>query len=137
MPAAVTHIVIPWTMDAHADVYRNYWKVTDTYSCLANEFKEGRDTLSELAWNFVMMMLAMETYYYTSGNESVIHCVREQMNTYYRYSSEEFFLGTGGGSNPAHDDAAWTAMGYCGRIGRLYGNQLDGRAGKGTACQWQ
>ena len=100
------------TETAYADVYRNYWKETDTYSCFANEFKEGRDTLSELAWNFVMMMLAMETYYYTSGNESVIHCVREQMNTYYWYSSEEFFLGTGGGSNPAHDDAAWTAMGF-------------------------
>lgn len=97
---------------AYADVYKNYWKVTEAYSCLANEFKEGRDTLSELAWNFVMMLLAMETYYHASGDEYVLHCVREQMNTYYQHSSEDFFLATGGGSNPAHDDAAWTAMGF-------------------------
>lgn len=97
---------------AYEDVKKNYWKVTDAYSCLANEFKEGRDTLSELAWNFVMMLLAMETYYHASGDERVQQCVREQMQTYYEHSSEEFYLATGCGSNPAHDDAAWSAMGF-------------------------
>lgn len=97
---------------AYKNALKNYWKVTDTYSCMANRFKENRDTLSELAWNFVMMLLAMETYYHASGDNSVRQCVREQMKTYYEHSSEEFFLATGCGSNPAHDDAAWSAMGF-------------------------
>lgn len=97
---------------AFSDALRHYWKKTSTYSCLANEYKEGRDTLNELVWNFVMMLLAFETYYGASGDERVKHCVHAQMQTYYEHSSEAFFLATGCGSNPAHDDAAWTAMGF-------------------------
>ena len=97
---------------AFSDALRHYWKKTSTYSCLANEYKEGRDTLNELVWNFVMMLLAFETYYGASGDERVKRCVHAQMQTYYEHSSEAFFLATGCGSNPAHDDAAWTAMGF-------------------------
>lgn len=97
---------------AYRNVIRNYWKVTDSYSCFHNKYKEGRDSLSELMWNFSMMLLALETYYDASGDISVRNYVYDQMMTYYKHKSKEFLLSTGKDNNPACDDAAWTAMGF-------------------------
>jgi len=97
---------------AYADTLRNYWKVCEGYSCFHNHYKENRDTLSDLGWNYVMMLLAYESYYLATGDESFKYYLSEQTKTYYTQKEREWVLATGKGNNPAHDDAAWTAMGF-------------------------
>jgi len=111
--------------DAYANAIKNFWMETSTYSCFHNKYKEDRTTLSELGWNFVMMMLALETYYETTEDEAVKEKIRyylsEQMNTWATKTDKSWLLATGKGNNPAHDDAAWTAMGFL-LIYKLTGN---------------
>ena len=97
--------------NAYGDLIDNYWVETADGGYFHNRFNGGRDTLNELVWTFTMPFLAMETYYYATGDESVLDYLSMQLDTYYTKVDQEWLLGFGAGKNNiANDDATCTAM---------------------------
>lgn len=109
---AITTQLFLMADNAFADVIENYWTETPDGGYFHNRYKENRSSMNDLMWEYVMMLLAMETYYYATNDDSVLEYIRTQMDTYYKKVDQKWLLSVGEGNNPAHDDATCTAMGF-------------------------
>ncbi len=96
---------------AYTDTITNYWHEERPGGYFKDPYKEGRSTLSDLPWIYVMGLLSMESYYFATGDASYLSYLAKQRDTYFNMS-KDWLLATGKGANPAVDDAAWSAMGY-------------------------
>jgi len=98
--------------EAYSNMIKNYWSEQKKY--FVDPYKDiaGRDTLSDLMWNYAVGLFAFESYYIATGEKSAKDYIIKQMDAWLKGYSREFMLSTGRNNNPAHDDAAWTAMAF-------------------------
>ena len=108
---AITNQLFLMADNAYSDLIDNYWVDGANGGYFHNRYNDNRSSLNDLVWQFTMAFLAMETYYYATGDESVLDYLSAQMETYYTRVDQNWLLQLGaGGNNPANDDATCTTM---------------------------
>ncbi len=101
-----------YSRDAHADMTKNFWSEEKGYMVDPYKDGHGRDTFSDIMWVYVQGLLCFETYIAATGDESAKRYIQTQIDVWLNSFTRSYLTATGTGNNPAHDDAAWTAMGF-------------------------
>ena len=78
---AITNQLFLMADNAYSDLIDNYWVDGSNGGYFHNRYNDNRSSLNDLVWQFTMAFLAMEPYYYATGDESVLDYLSAQMET--------------------------------------------------------
>jgi len=93
---------------AFADLTGNYWDGAN--GRLVKTFGGRTSEHDPSVWEVGVVMFAYETMYRLTGDEDIKYKAAKQWDYMKTIYSDRAFATTGGGPNPAVDDAGWTAM---------------------------
>lgn len=93
------------------DMYSHYWTDKDGGHIIATHAGEPISGKPSMVWESAMLMLAMENYYFATGDADTKQKMQAHWNYLRSVFNEEQLVGRQGKSpNLASDDAGWSAM---------------------------